>query len=157
MLKIILLAIILLLGGGMQNIEVQTHLNTTQCFSYASSINVINNDEKLTFSSEQQTFEQVIECLNQITLNSHDMPAFSVSLDFETRQALKSGLWLELEFNSLQRVNDLPFTSLLISVNSTHSGFNLIRKYNGKYEGRCLYLSLEGDMSLLSEKLLSLY
>ncbi len=157
MLKIILLAIILLLGGGMQSIEAQTHLGTTQCFSYASSINVINNDEKLTFNSEQQTFQQVIDCLKQITLDSHDMPAFSVSLDYETRQAIKSGLWLELEFNTLQSVNGLPFTALLISVNSNDSGFNLIRKFNGKYEGRCLYLSLEGDMTPLSEKLLSLY
>ena len=101
-------------------------------------------------------YQLVIDSLFEITENSHEMPAFGVSLDHETREALKTGIWIELEFVGVQEYNGMPFESLLIQVNNNYSGFNLIRRYNGKYEGRCFYLHIENNMQQLYDILVEL-
>ena len=47
----------------------------------------------------------------------------------------------------------MDFEGLLIKVEKDWHGFNLIRKNNGKYDGRCFYLSLENSMDELYETL----
>lgn len=114
----------------------------TNCFNLAQSVTVYNNGETTTYSKDSNEFNDIISALLSITSNSHQMPAFSVSLDRETRLALKNGLWLELNFNHTYTASELPFSSLLIEVNKQYTGFNIIRKLNGKYDGRCFYLDL---------------
>ena len=70
-------------------------------------------------------------------------------LDNETREAIKTGLWIELIYSNTQEYNEMPFDTLLIQVEKDYTGFNIIRKHNDKYEGRCFYLALNGDMSKL--------
>ena len=122
-------------------------------FNLTNSITIINNNEKFVFNRESEKFQHLLEQLNLITENSHDMPAFGVSLDNLTREELKSGLWLELEFETVLEFNEMPFDALLIKVEKDNSGFNLIRRYKGKYEGRCFYLSLENTMNDLYEEM----
>lgn len=125
-------------------------------FYNAQKIVVYKEGEIQALTKGDDKFELVVNGLLEITENSHEMPAFGVSLDHETREALKTGIWIELEFIGVQEYNGMPFESLLMQVNNDHSGFNLVRRYNGKYEGRCFYLHLENNMQQLYDILVEL-
>ena len=121
----------------------------TSYFSTATQIAIYQQSEKSIFVKGDEKYELLINALVLICADSHEMPAFSVAEDKNTLDALASGIWLELEFNTTQTYNEMPFDSLLIEVNSEFSGFNLIRKHNGKYDGRCFYLDLSSNMKHL--------
>lgn len=133
-----------------------TQIELTDKFALATAITIYDNDETFSFSKGDDKFESVLSSLKFITQNSHEMPGFAVSLDNETKQAIQSGRWLELEFKKTQKYNDMPFDSLLIEVSKDYSGFNLIRKTNGKYEGRCFYLNLSQNMQPLYDTIESI-
>ena len=109
-----------------------------------------------TYDRDDVEFAKMVAALAAISQGSHDMPAFGVSLDAETRQARQSGMWVELIFDGEKYFNDYNFDSLLFQVKPDDAGFNLIRQVNGKYEGRCLYLSLDGPMQALADTLKAL-
>jgi hypothetical protein len=116
--------------------------------SSASSVVVYTNGEQLCIGKEDKNFGAIVDGFLAMIDGGHDMPAFGVSLDTETRVAMKTGMWLEFMYNRAYEHNGMPFESLLLELNSDYSGFNLIRKANGKYEGRCFYISLvDKDMS----------
>ena len=73
------------------------------------------------------------------------MPAFGVSLNDETIQAKQTGVWIELFYETTCLNNEMPFDSLLIQVEPENTGFNVIRKYDDKYDGRCFYIDLKGQ------------
>ena len=123
--------------------------NLTNYFFESSKLTIFQNSVKTTFVNGDDKYELVLEALNLICKNSHEMPAFSVAEHKNTIDALGSGTWLELEFDTTKTYNEMPFDSLLIEVDSNFSGFNLIRKYNGKYDGRCFYLNLSSNMEYL--------
>ena len=133
-------------GGKVQSVE-----NVADSFNYANKIQVIIDNEKTELNLGDEKFNLVLNVLNKITEYAHDMPAFGVSLDELTKEEMKSGLWLELEFETTMIYNEMPFEALLIKVEKDISGFNLIRRNNGNYEGRCFYLSLDGSMNELYE------
>ena len=81
------------------------------------------------------------------------MPAFGVSIDELTREDMKNGLWIELCFDGVQSFEAMDFEGLLIKVEKDFHGFNLIRRNNGKYDGRCFYLSLQNSMDKLYEEI----
>lgn len=95
----------------------------------------------------------IINSLITTCNNSHEMPAFGVSIHKEAVEAIKTGIWIKLKYNTTQLHNDMPFDELLINVVSEDCGFNIIRGNNGIYEGRCYYVSLEGNMSILYESI----
>ena len=128
-----------------------SHKLITESFKNSFKVVVYSNHKNVEFQKGDNKFEFILETLNKITENAQEMPAFGVSLDKETREAMKKGLWIELVFEREQKYNDMPFESLLIEIESDHSGFNLIRKVNGKFDGRCFYLNLENNMHLLYE------
>lgn len=135
----------ILLGGFMTQ---QTQINSlSEVFSTSSEIIVTFNNEELSLKKGDQKFEDIVKSMLETLLDSHEMPAFGVSLDKETRKARAEGLWIEFVFDSEKSYNEMPFESLLIEIKKDYSGFNVIRKYNGKYEGRCFYFDLKGDMS----------
>lgn len=145
------------LGGSVKVTEVSGEFkNITDSFNYVSKINIINNNEKQIHHKGESDFEEVLETLNDITEYSHDMPAFGVSIDKLTREEVKTGQWLELEFDKTYSFNEMPFEKLLIKIEKDIYGFNLIRYQNGKYEGRCFYLSLNGSMNKLYNLILDL-
>jgi len=92
-------------------------------------------------------FEIIKEKIKNIFEISREMPAFGVSLDLETLNALKKDEWMQINFSTLMNQNSLPFNALLFKLEST-SGFNLIRMYNGKYEGRCIFLDFNEILDL---------
>ena len=157
MIKAVFLIIMLLTYGYMQNLNIVNHENLTDSFKYSTSINLFIDGDKTTYSKTDAEFESILSCLNDLTNGSHEMPAYGVSLDYETKKAIASGVWLELNFDEYNKVNDLPFTSLLIEVNKDFYAFNLIRKQKGGYTGRCFHLSLNNkNMESLHSLLTSL-
>ncbi len=129
----------------------------TKYFHNAASVTVCNDDKKCLYFKGDDKFENVINEFLTICEDARDMPAYGVSLHNETAEAKKQGLWLELAFDSEQVFNEMPFESLLVHIEPQNQGFNLIRKYNGKYDGRCFYLSLNTTMKSLYESLLKFF
>ena len=111
----------------------------------AESINIYNNGEMSAYSQGEATFNQIVEGWIVLTENSHEMPAFGVSLNKETTAAMSAGLWVEFVFDKQCTHNDMPFEKLLVKVEKQSQGFNIIR-YNaeGGYSGRCFYIDLVG-------------
>lgn len=141
--KIFLCLTLLFSGGQMQSNSI------TNYFSKASAITIIENGTKTSYLKGDDKFEEILTSLLKITSGAHDMPAYGVSLDKDTKKATESGLWLELEFKTPETFNELPFESLLFEVSANYEGFNLIRKNNNTYDGRCFYLNLKGNMKHL--------
>ena len=75
------------------------------------------------------------------------MPAFGVSVHNETLNAINSGSWLQVNFEKELSENQLSFTSLIFKLEKT-GGINLIRKYKGLYEGRCIFLDFFQEIDL---------
>lgn len=121
----------------------------TNYFDLISNIDVFNNGKKLNYFKGDDKFELILKELVLATKDSHDMPAFAVSLHNETIKEKQDGLWIELNFDNTQTFNEMPFDSLLFKVEENDSGLNLIRKHNGKYEGRCFYLNLNENLNNL--------
>jgi len=116
--------------------------NIQQIFQYCDNI-IIRNDSKVTsVPKDNEEFQNIIDNFLSLINCSHEMPAFSVSLDNETREATQDGLWVEFQLSHTVKHNDMPFDAILIEVNADFGGFNLIRKHNNKYEGRCFYIDL---------------
>jgi len=131
--------------------------NIQDCFKDSTSIELIIDNEKSTFSKTHENYKQILSAFETLINSSHQAPAFGVSLDDLTRQELQNGVWIEFNFNKTCYNSDMPFDSLLINVQSEFNGFNIIRKYQNKYDGRCFYLNLiDSDMSSLYNLLVSL-
>lgn len=142
-----------LFGGTMKDFS---HETIMEYYPEATSIVLFNDGSKTIFNKGDDKYEMLIDSLLKISKDAHDMPAFGVSLDEETRKALSKGFWIELVFDGEHEFNEMPFESLLIGVEPEFSGFNLIRKVNGKYDGRCFYLQLMETMQPLYEEILEI-
>ena len=100
---------------------------------------------------------QVKQILTNMMADCRQMPAFGVALDSEVKEAIKTKVWLELEYDKTIVFDEMPFDKLLIEVGEDYTGFNLMRHHDGKYEGRCYYVDLvEHDMSELYNYLIEL-
>lgn len=82
------------------------------------------------------TFDDVIE-------NAREMPAFGVALHNETIESMKKGVWVEFCFDNLKSHGGMIYERLLVGVQRDIYGFNIIRFYDGQYDGRCFYFDLE--------------
>ena len=123
----------------------QVENQLAQCLENISKIEVFENGKKCAL--EGVNIEKTISKLKDLFLCSRLMPAFSVSLHNETLDALSQGQWLKLSFSHQQSVSALFFDALVFELNET-AGMNLIREYEGKYEGRCLYLDFDETVNL---------
>ena len=124
-----------------------------ECFDFVQEIKVTLQGEEICLEKGNDKFEVLINTLKEVTNNSHEMPAFGVSIDELTREDMKNGLWIELCFDGVQSFEAMDFEGLLIKVEKDFHGFNLIRRNNGKYDGRCFYLSLQNSMDKLYEEI----
>ncbi|MBQ9795693.1 MAG: hypothetical protein IJW36_01850 [Clostridia bacterium] len=112
------------------------------CIQEIESFYVFKNEKKIKISNaDRSKFNMILKNINEILHQSRLMPAFGVSLHNETLNALEKDTWLQINFNKEMEKNGLLFNSLVFKLELT-SGINLIRLYNGKYEGRCFYLDL---------------
>lgn len=123
---------------------------------------IINCDKIIiTCDGEEKNYEQgsiiydeVVHTVESMLNGCREMPAFGVALDNEVVVAKENGVWLEFVFNELHEYNGMMFESLLINVSPEFTGFNIMRKQSGKYDGRCYYVDLVNcDMSELYDKI----
>ena len=111
-------------------------------FNQAVEINIYKDSQIYTFKTGEEIFGNILDKINYICEDSIEMPAYGVSLDSDTRNAMKKGLWIELDFKKTITHNDMPFERLLVEVNEEFTCINIIRRHDGLYEGRCFYLNL---------------
>lgn len=134
-------------------------MNTNSLFNNiaeTSQIVVFNQGSTSVFNHNDDKFEMILNAFLNTIKNAREMPAFGVSLHDETTSALKLGIWIEFVFDRQQSHNDMPFESLLGSVEPDHTGINLIRKQNGKFDGRCFYLDLSTNLKVLHSLILEI-
>lgn len=117
---------------------------------YINKINIIKDGKKTTYLISDNDFRLVISEMEYLLSDCHDMPAFGVSLHEETAKAMKEGYWVEFCFPETMEHNELPFDGWLIEVEKDFTGFNIIRKCQNRYEGRCFYMRLMGGKNLTS-------
>lgn len=91
--------------------------------------------------------EKIFSQLSNLFEGALDMPAFGVSIDQELRKELGCGVWLEFCYNNTREFNGMEFNKLLFKVEKDLYGLNIYREIEGKYEGRCFYISLKADMN----------
>lgn len=120
------------------------------CLDCIESIEIYNEGKKTLFISDNKYFAKTVANLKNVFNNARLMPAFGVSLHYETIKAIKLGKWIKINFSKELTKNDLSFTSLLFEITTTQ-GVNLIREYSGKYEGRCLYVDFDKEIDLMKE------
>lgn len=111
--------------------------------SEADMIVFYNNGQIETMTESQ--FDKVDSLFQEAISDALEMPAFGVSLDKLTKEEMKKGFWLEFKFDETCCSSDMPFDSLLIKIEKSSFGVNLIRGNDGVYEGRCFYLDLNGN------------
>ncbi|MBQ8615413.1 MAG: hypothetical protein IJ415_02485 [Clostridia bacterium] len=121
--------------------------NMADCVQNIESFSVFESGNIRVISKGNEVFNKILKNIEELFSTSRVMPAFGVSLHDETLNALKQDNWLQINFNEELEKNGLPFSSLLFKLEIT-SGMNLIRLYNGKYDGRCIYLDLNEPIDL---------
>lgn len=119
----------------------------TQILQNVESFNIYTNGMKENVKKSSPDFKSIQQNLNKLFMQALIMPAFGVSLHNETLNELKTNTWLEINFDSEQEINELNFSSLLFKLEPTF-GTNLIRKYNNRYDGRCIYLDFMQEINL---------
>ena len=124
-------------------------ISICDCLQFVESFDVFCNGNITKFQPDNDEFLIIKQRLIDIFQSARLMPAFGVSLHNETLNELKYNKWLQINFKKEQTKNGLIFNSLLFKLEQT-SGFNLIRLYNNKYEGRCIYLDLGENIDLNS-------
>ena len=95
---------------------------------------------------DQKDCQEFDSLFAQALKDSRAMPAFAVSLHDDTMQNVQNGLWIRFVFTAKIEVNGMPFDQLLITIEKDMHGFNVIRGNNGRFEGRCYYISLSDNL-----------
>lgn len=136
---IILILITNILGGSMPR---YTQIN--DYFDKSTSIIAYVDGKKINYDNTSKEYTDILTILSNMCVGSRDLPALGVSLHEETIQAINENIWIELKYPKILYHNEMPFDSLLINVMPNYMGFDLIRGQEGKYEGRCFHLSING-------------
>ena len=139
-------------GAGMQGAEKAV----CEYLPEVEQIVIYSNSTEFCYAKGEEEFESVMSVLYASIKESREMPAFGVSLDNETRIALKTGVWLELVFGAQKEKGGMAFERLLFQIAPNCYGVNLIRYNNGKYDGRCFYLDIPLSLDRLYKEVLSL-
>ena len=138
------------------NLDTIEFVEIADSFSKSHQISLIKNNKRQDFSFDTDQYKQILDEFYIMLENSHQTPAFGVSIDDLTRQELKKGVWLEFSFSQTCYNSDMPFEKLLINVQPEFCGFNVIRNHQNQYEGRCFYINLSKDMTSLYNLLLAI-
>lgn len=117
-----------------------------EVFDDAVKINIYKDGNVTVYSAGDDDYGKILCGWNSLLENSHPMPAFGVSLNDMTVEAMKNGLWIEFEFGKQLKCCQMSFEKLLVEVKKEYCGFNIIRytSDNGYY-GRCYYIDLENN------------
>lgn len=113
-------------------------------FQKADSVMLWKNGNCTELPVGSSAYGAFFACLDEMLADARQMPAFGVSIDSFTRKEREEGFWVEFSFLGEEECEGMPFEGLLFSVKKENCGFNVIRLYHGKYEGRCFYVDLNG-------------
>lgn len=127
--------------------------NLTDSFRVASKMVVSIDGHDEVFEKGNDKFEKIVLALEKVVVDSHEMPSYGVSLDEETRKEKTNGIWIELVFDGPCKHEGMDFESLLFKVQENGYAISFIRKFNGKYEGRCFHLSLASSVKPFYENI----
>lgn len=117
---------------------------------YVQSFDLIVNGHQIELSEQQQTTLQ--EGVQELFENSLTMPAFAVTFDEIFKEEIQDGTFVLMKFDRVFKVNELPFDELVFKVQPDFQGFNLYRGMRGIFQGRCIYIDLNGkDMQALAD------
>ena len=119
------------------------------CLKFVENFEIFNAGKGKKIDETDIRFNRIFQNLENVFKNSFLLPAFGVSLHQETLNERENGVWLQINFKKVQTKNGLNFNSLLFKLEKTQ-GFNLIRLYENRYEGRCLFLDLDFEQDLNS-------
>lgn len=155
--KKILLVLILGVSLIMPKSECKEYKNITSSFNDSVQVEVVVDNSSFIFNKGTNEYTNILNEFNKMIFNSHEVPSLGVSIDELTREEKKNGVWLEFKFNQINYSNEMPFEYLLINVNLDYYGFNVIRKYDDKYEGRTYYVNLVNNMDNLYYYLVNNY
>lgn len=123
-------------------------------FAQAEKVRILHDWEEILYPKGDTRFSRILKAWNELLQNARQMPAFGVSSDKLTREEMKEGIWVEFIFEAEQESGGMPFETLLICVKGEFRGFNIVRRTQGKYQGRCYYVDLgEGSMEPFRESL----
>lgn len=121
---------------------IMSFFETVDVLPYVQSADLLvnGNDVVLTEDEQAQLRQQVIDLFE----DSHTMPAFGVMFDEQFHEVVKDGTFVSLKFGRIMEVNELSFDELVFQVSPDFYGFNLFRGMHGIFEGRCIYIDLNG-------------
>lgn len=131
------------------NTSNKEYIELKDIFVQAESIEVLSEgNSEICAKREGAEFSEIMKAWLSLMETARQMPALGVSIDKLTQEEKKSGLWVEFGFEKEVWVWNMNFTALLVKICPGYRGFNVMRKVDGKYTGRCYYLDLgEGSMS----------
>jgi hypothetical protein len=132
-------------------------LELTQVFSCAKEILVYRNGKCAIYEKESLPYCRIQATWSSLLNKAQLMPAFGVSLPKEVEEAKKQGVWVEFNFPQTYVCNGMPFEKLLVDVQPYFTGFNLHRFTSERgYNGRCFYMNIPTNLSLLYYQLLGM-
>ena len=120
------------------------------CFDFVQKIELLNDAKVSVFKPDNKYFLKTVSNLKNLFKKARLMPAFGVSLHDDTIQALSEGKWLKVYFSRELEKNGLPFDSIVFEITNV-IGMNLIREYDGRYDGRCLYVDFDEELDIEKE------
>lgn len=124
----------------------------------ASKIIVYKDGKNVEYFKNVDNYGKIYTAWKMMVEDSHQMPAFGVSIDADTKKAMNEGVWVEFVFDEVKSCCEMPFSKILVNVCADFGGFNLIRYDRGGYNGRCFYLNLaEKNMSEFYRTVLELF
>lgn len=142
----------------MPKIEYKNYDNIRDSFEDSNGIEITIDGDSNLFCKGTSEYNNILHEFKKMLVNSYEVPSLGVSIDELTVKEKQKGVWVEFIFDRINYSNDMPFNSLLVVVNEGYYGFNVIRKYEEKYDGRGYYINLVGNnMNTLYEYLKNKY
>ncbi len=121
--------------------------NTVDVLPHVISTSLLVDGHVIEMTQDEEKLLQ--EQVNMLFKDSRTMPAFGVVFNDMYKEEIKSGTYISLRFPQLMKVNELPFDELVFKVEADWTGVNLYRGLNGEFNGRCIYLDFDKNMSEL--------
>ena len=131
-----------MLEGYVQNMSIIDSL------PFCTAIEVTYNNKPTLYNYESKEYNDILHTFMQMSQDGHQMPALGVALHDETVSQKQQGMFVEFVFSGVQVYDNMPFESLLIQIEPESQGFNLIRKTDGTYQGRCFYYNLSDNQTM---------
>ena len=99
----------------------------------------------LTYDNKIIELDNISNIITTLLENSYSTPSYVIANEDELLNAKEKGLWLEFEFEEVEKFKDFEFESLLITIKPKYNFLTLYRKTNGTYNGKCINLNLSNS------------